>query len=212
VTAPTTEPANPYDVCTWRPVSACRDCPITTALSCRFNWGDLLYFLVACLPAAVSAVVGMLRGGYGRYLLGWLGFALFFFVVWEARVLCRHCPYYAGKGLILHCLANHGVLKIWRFHPGPMSVSEKVQFLVGAAILVLFPFPFLALSRQFGMLLITAVGVLSFAWSLVKNVCPRCVNFSCPLNRVPKAVVDEYLRRNPVMRGAWEQSGWQIGE
>jgi hypothetical protein len=93
-----------------------------------------------------------------------------------------------------------------------MSVSEKVQFLVGAAILVLFPFPFLALSRQFGMLLITAVGVLSFAWSLVKNVCPRCVNFSCPLNRVPKAVVDEYLRRNPVMRGAWEQSGWQIGE
>jgi hypothetical protein len=38
------------------------------------------------------------------------------------------------------------------------------------------------------------------------------VNFSCPLNHVSKEVVDAYLERNPVMRRAWEESGYQVGE
>jgi hypothetical protein len=38
------------------------------------------------------------------------------------------------------------------------------------------------------------------------------VNFSCPLNVVPKEVVDEYLRRNPVMRRAWLAHGWHLEE
>ena len=44
------------------------------------------------------------------------------------------------------------------------------------------------------------------------HYCSRCVNFSCPLNQIPKSVVDEYLRRNPVMREAWERSGYSLGE
>ena len=39
---------------------------------------------------------------------------------------------------------------------------------------------------------------------------PKCVNFSCPLNTVPKPVVDAYLKKNDVMREAWERSGWQV--
>jgi hypothetical protein len=38
------------------------------------------------------------------------------------------------------------------------------------------------------------------------------VNFSCPLNDVPKEVVDAYLERNPVMQRAWEESGYRLGE
>jgi hypothetical protein len=42
--------------------------------------------------------------------------------------------------------------------------------------------------------------------------CSKCVNFSCPLNHVPKSMVDEYLERNPVMKEAWEKSGYKLGE
>lgn len=44
-----------------------------------------------------------------------------------------------------------------------------------------------------------------------KYTCSKCINFSCLLNRVPKEVVDEYLKRNPIMRKAWKENGWQIG-
>ena len=37
--------------------------------------------------------------------------------------------------------------------------------------------------------------------------CIRCINFSCPVIAVPKPLVDAYLRRNPLMREAWEASG-----
>jgi hypothetical protein len=29
---------------------------------------------------------------------------------------------------------------------------------------------------------------------------------------VPKEIVDAYLERNPVMRQAWQESGWVMGE
>jgi hypothetical protein len=32
------------------------------------------------------------------------------------------------------------------------------------------------------------------------------------VNTVPEAVVDAYLKRNDVMRKAWEEAGWIIGE
>jgi hypothetical protein len=32
------------------------------------------------------------------------------------------------------------------------------------------------------------------------------------MNVVPKEIVDEYLRRNPVMRQAWVAHGWQMEE
>jgi hypothetical protein len=38
----------------------------------------------------------------------------------------------------------------------------------------------------------------------------RCINFSCPINAVPKPLVDSYLKNNPVMRLAWEKSGYRL--
>ena len=39
----------------------------------------------------------------------------------------------------------------------------------------------------------------------------RSINFSCPMNVVPKEDVDAYLERNPVMQAAWEASGYKLG-
>jgi len=51
---------NPCGICTWQDVSQCADCPIGGTLNCRFNWGDLLYFLAGFLPPAIAVVAGMI--------------------------------------------------------------------------------------------------------------------------------------------------------
>ena len=203
--------SNPHDICTWRPVSACSDCSLSGDLKCRFRIGDLLHFLVTFLGFAIPAFAGMIVGGYGWFILGEVGFMVVFFSLWEIRILCAHCPYYAERGQTLHCIANYGSPKIWRYHPEPMSTAEKVQLLVGFTILAGYPFPFLILGHQWLLAAIALWGCLVFFWTLQKDTCSRCVNFSCPLNRVPKTTVDAYLRRNPVMRRAWEEAGWILG-
>jgi hypothetical protein len=203
---------NPYDICTWRPASECVGCPLGERLKCRFNVADWLHFLGMFGAFLFPALIGMIRGGYGWYLLGWFGFWILFFEFWEIRILCSHCPYYAEKGHTLHCIANYGSLKIWKYRPGPMSKSGKIQLWAGFAILVGYPFPFLLLGGQFAFAFLALWGAVLFFWTLNKYVCSQCVNFSCPLNRVPKKVVDEYLKRNPTMRQAWEESGWRMGE
>ncbi|MGA9351243.1 MAG: hypothetical protein WBW48_20900 [Anaerolineae bacterium] len=102
------------------------------------------------------------------------------------------------------------MIKIWRYHPETMSTSEKVQFLVGAGLIAFYPFPFLIIGKEYILAVLALAGVVSFIFSLRKHVCTRCVNFSCPANGVPKEVVDAYLRRNPVMRRAWEESGYRL--
>jgi hypothetical protein len=203
--------SNPYDLCTWQSISECKNCSIAGRLKCRFNPGDLLHFLGLFLSFLFPALIGMMLSGYWLYILGWMGLAIIFFGFWEIRILCSHCPYYAEKGITLHCIANYGCPKFWKYHPEPISNSEKIQLVIGFIIIGGYPFPFLILSEQFILLLLTAWGLIMFFWTLQKYTCSKCVNFSCLLNRVPKEVVDEYLKRNPVMRKAWEEKGWQTG-
>lgn len=56
------------------------------------------------------------------------------------------------------------------------------------------------------------LSMISFNYVLNVYVCSKCVNFSCPWNGVEKKVVDEYLRKNPVMQEAWEKSGYKLDE
>jgi len=65
------ESSNPYDICTWRPASECADCPIVGQLKCRFDWGDLLHFIGLFIGFALPSIIGMMRGSYSWYLLGW---------------------------------------------------------------------------------------------------------------------------------------------
>ncbi|MBL7162998.1 MAG: hypothetical protein ISS57_10360 [Anaerolineales bacterium] len=203
---------NPHDICSWRPVSECQDCAIAGCLKCRYNPGDLLHFIGLFLSAFIPALIGMILSGYGWYLLGWFGLAVIFFGFWEIRILCSHCPYYAKKGTTLHCIANYGCPKFWEYHPEPISTPEKIQLFIGFTIMCGYPFPFLILGKQFILLFLAVWGLLMFWWTLQKYTCSQCVNFSCPLNRVAKEIVDQYLMRNPVMRKAWEESGWEVSE
>ncbi len=202
----------PSLTCTWKPLSECKDCPTKNGLMCRFDKKDMLNFFMLILPFGVTAIAGTIRAGYGWWLLLWLAYSLFFFFVWESRVLCSHCPYWAEDGHILRCHANYGVVKIWKYQPGPMSRFEQVQFVVGALVLMGFPFPFLLLGREYLLALIGMCAAISGAFLLRKNVCSRCINFSCPANAVGKQLMDAYLERNPDMRVAWEASGYRLDE
>jgi hypothetical protein len=194
--------------CTWQPLTTCQTCQVEGKLMCRFDSKDLVNFFMIVLPFAVTAIAGTIQAGYGWYLFLWLAYSLFFFFVWEARVLCRHCPYWAEEGTTLHCHANYGVFKIWKYQPGPMSKWEKTQFIIGALMWICFPFPFLLLGQEYLLALIALSAAVSGTFILRVNVCTRCINFSCPMNAVPKQFVDAYLRRNPQIRAAWEASGY----
>lgn len=79
-------------------------------------------------------------------------------------------------------------------------------------ILLGFPYPFLLIAEQYLLAAIALSGMVCWVFTVKKFLCPRCPNFSCPLNRVPKYVVDAYLKRNPVMREAWEAHGYHLEE
>jgi hypothetical protein len=175
------------------------------------GFGDLAQFVLLFLNLGIPGIAGFFLGGYGIYAVPYAAFWVFFFGFFEIRVLCSHCPFYAEKGLVLHCLANYGLLKLWRHRPGPLKTWEKAGFLLGVAFLFGYPLVFLVLGQQHLLLAIYLAALVNWSVVMQRNVCRRCVNFSCPLNRVPKRVVDEYLRRNEVMRNAWEADGYELG-
>lgn len=105
------------------------------------------------LPTGIVVI----RDGYGWHLLGWLAFALFFLEVWGIHILRSPChPYYVEKSLMLYWIANYSSLKLWRYHPEPMSSGEKIQPWLGFAILVAYPFPCI---WGWGTVLLNFVGV-----------------------------------------------------
>ncbi len=205
------EAKNPYNICTWQAESKCAGCETGAAINCRHSWADLARFFAYFAPFGALAIIGVIRAGYGVWLWGWLGYAMFFFFVWESRVLCSHCPYYSEDSLVLHCLANEGVIKLWKFHPEPMSRSEQWQFGIGAGLLMLLPLPLMIIGGEWLFVALTAAAAVIFSGLLYQTNCSRCVNFSCPANHVPKEIVDAYLMRNPIMRDAWEKMGYKIG-
>ncbi|MBU7021970.1 MAG: hypothetical protein HXS41_13000 [Theionarchaea archaeon] len=193
-------------VCTWEAGSSCRKCLLAPYLKCRFNPGDLFHFAGLFLTFAFPALIGMIQSGYVMYILIWIAFMLFFFNVWESRILCRHCPFYAEEGRILHCIANYGVIKLWKYTPAPISWREKVQLVAGFILIGGYPFPFLILGNQMTLAFLALWGLIIFFWTLQKYVCSSCVNFSCLFNRVDKGVVAQYLDKNPSIRDAWNST------
>jgi hypothetical protein len=203
---------NPDLPCTWQEPTGCQSCQANGRLMCRLDLNDMVGFFMMVLPFGVTAIGGTIRAGFGWYLLLWLVYSGLFFFVWEARVLCRHCPYWAEEGRTLRCHANYGVIKIWKYEPGPMSRWEKIQFSIGGILWMGFPFPFLLLGHEYLMALIGLSAAISGGFALRKYTCSRCIHFSCPMNTVPKELVDIYLRRNPLIRAAWEARGYRPGK
>ncbi|MFX0182900.1 MAG: hypothetical protein ACFE95_07445 [Candidatus Hodarchaeota archaeon] len=216
-------------VCTWDDNADCNNCTNRTDLDCKWDIKHLIRFYTIDLPFFIPVALGLILTVL--WTGNWLGiiiyamFWVFFFGFFEIRVLCRHCPYYSEEGKILHCLANHGLLKIWKYEPGPMNRQEKLGLLIGFILFLGIPisiitFTTLTLTEEgtepFFVLIMGTLSILSIGGALVSarnlttKVCTRCVNFSCPLNCVPKQVVDSYLMRNPVMKHAWEKAGYHF--
>ncbi len=133
-----------------------------------------------------------------------------FFGFWEIYILCSHCPFYALNDGLIVCIANFGCPQFWRYQPGPISKSKKIQLVIGFIIMSGYPFIFMILGHQYLLFFISLFGLLFFFGGLFKFKCTKCVNFSCVFNRVPKNIVDSYLKKNPIMAKAWEDAGWQI--
>jgi len=197
---------NPHDVCIWKDTKECADCSIKGNLICHFRRKYLFCFLGFFLVFVITAFIGVIQAGFGWFLIGWLGFWLFFFEFWEIRILCSHCPYYAEEGKSLHCIANYSSLKLWKYHPEPMNLSEKIQLMIGFIILIGYPLIFLILGDQFIFLIVSIIEIIFFFSFLIIKRCGNCVNFSCPFNRVKQEVVDAFLEKNPIMKKAWQKA------
>ena len=227
------EHPNPHHICTWDDASRCSDCGLRATLGCRLDPREFRFFILNQIPSLVIATFGLALVGlvtgvwwplvvFGAACIALWGLGI------ETRVLCSHCPYWAEGGKTLHCWALTGSPKIWRYRPGPMKGWEKAAIIAFFSFLMAFPvlaqacgiaylaanylsFGLYALLGMSGVTIATVLAGLQFFLILKHCFCSRCVNFSCPLNDVPKKLVDEYLRKNPVMKEAWEKNGYRLG-
>jgi hypothetical protein len=199
------------NLCIWKDESNCVDCELNGLLHCHPNFKHSLYFGLAFLSALLPATFGIILGGFeiiNTLLIFsfWIGFALFFFCVWESKVLCSHCPHYSNPNqMTLHCGINSGMYKITTFNPKPMNRSEKTQFIIGALILMAYPLPFLLISFQILFFILTCLGIIIWVATIQLKHCKECINFSCPLNRVSEDLKHRFLKKNPELEESWKE-------
>lgn len=187
---------------------------------CKFDIRDTIYFVIPVMIVWIVWVLGLLNGLVAGVLnllqfifiiSSYIGFLIFFFQVWENKILCSHCPFYAFENdKKVKCYANYGIYKAWKYDPAPMSRSEKIQFIIGIGIFAFFPLIFLFLIGFYIYFGISLIFSMIWLVSMHFLSCSKCPNFSCPLNSVPKKKVDDYLKLNPKMRKAWEDQGYLI--
>jgi len=184
---------------------SCVGCSLEGRLLCQHTGRDLLDFALLAIAYLIPFFAGMMLGGYSAALVVWLLLAAIFFLYVVALVLCRHCPHYAEEGITLRCHANYGLPKIPPFDPRPLNRVEKAVFLAFASVLGLYYLPFFLLSAQWLLLLITSWAMLTWVWTLMRTQCTRCYHLSCPLNRVPDEVRQQFFDHYPAFREAWVQ-------
>ncbi len=201
------------EICIWKNKSECKECDLHEKLFCQPKSKYIIYFGLPAVFAMIPAGIGLLTSEFEllvRILIfgGWIGYLMFFFFVWESRMVCNHCPYFANdEQRTLHCPIDKGKLKTSKYNPGPASLSEKIQFLIGFAILLGYPIVFLALANQILLLLFTLGASVVWIIIIQLKVCTDCVNFACVLNRVPKSVRLQFFEKNPIIKKAWVEKG-----
>lgn len=208
--------------CTWRPVDECAGCGLDGRLLCRWDRGVLVSLQAPAFSfmalSALTLVFRGLSGGGWWPLIAYAAFCLLFFGFFEIRILCSHCPYYAERSRVLHCLLNHGAIKFFRYRPSPMRTWEKAALLACFAVFAFYPLVFaglLIVRAAVGAAVLGLWGAITAATSVTLSLvcfyitlrvhaCRCCVNLSCPLNRVPPEVRAAFLERNPELRAVWE--------
>lgn len=215
--------------CTCDDESVCIDCNLKESLNCRYDKELVACFRNRHLPYRVVAflVVGVASFFTGLWWMFWI-FALVTvlnFTVIETLYLCRHCPFYFEEGKTVHCITLKGIPRVWRYDPSPISRNERIGMLAVGGFIDLFPViaggyaswvmfstaaDSLLLLTMIGLTVIALIAAGYLGKFLADNYCARCVNLSCAMNKVPKAVAEEYLDRNPHMREIWNASGYEL--
>ena len=218
---------NPYNICTLNPDSNCNECKNQDKLDCKLDKNQQKVSMLAVFSSLIFGVFGLVITGLiiGSWwiLIFYIVFIFLFFSVIEIRLTCSHCPYYAQKSNHLDCPGNNIFPKIWKFHPEPMKHYEKIGSTIGFVLIGLVPIlsqlysiwfflsnnpnsSLILVFGLFGVLLATILSFIMFYSLFLLTFCPRCINFSCPFNKVPQELVDEYLNRNPILKDAWKKS------
>ncbi len=216
-----TEGKNPHHICGWEGGSSCDDCELRQNLICREAQAERRFFVISQLPFLTLSFLGMGMVGLATGIW-WPIFAyslagIAFLGPVEMAVLCRHCPHYAREGPRLRCIAPNPFPKLFLPNLSPLSWLERSVVILFSLFILSFPelvqaygiWSFFAGEGGFALLgmvgvdIATAMAALSFGRVLARHFCSRCVNFSCPFNRVPEETVRGYLERNPAMLAAW---------
>ncbi len=180
----------------------CENCDVKKLLSCHFNMKLLIRFLIISIPVFILAGISICLFDY-ILIIPWIAFILLYFGLIEIRVLCSHCPHYAEPGSkTLKCWANYGSPKIWRFRPGPMSLTEKIIFFSGIVIIALYPVVIMAISKQFIILSIFVLFLIIDSYLMYNYMCKKCMNFSCPFNHVSQEIRNKFLKHNSIISKA----------
>ena len=228
------EDLNPHHICTWDNESDCKNCKIEGELHCKWDGSVLGAFMAISIPASLitifmMVVIGLMTGGWWP-LVAYIAYIIVVFIIVENKALCSHCPYYSQETAFLKCLGNNGFPRIWKYNPKPINALERFWFWgpTVAGTFLVWPLAVMAYgiwlmsanSAQYGQIALVSfilLGVsnllasVAFYVALRAFFCSQCVNFSCQFNTVAKELVDAYLEKNPVMREAWEKTGYKLG-
>jgi formate hydrogenlyase subunit 3/multisubunit Na+/H+ antiporter MnhD subunit len=218
---------NPYNICTFNSNTDCNKCKNQYKLDCKLDKNQQKISMLVVFSAILLGTFGLLLTSViiNNWLLflSYIVFVVLFIFVIENRITCSHCPYYAGNNKRLDCPGNNIFPKIWKYHPEPMNSYEKFGSAFGFVLIggiplfsLLYGFWFFLTNNPnaswiviiaiFGILL-AIILVFSIFYSLfLFSFCKKCINFSCMFNKVPKENRDEYLKRNPIIKKAWEKS------
>ena len=163
--------------------------PLKTEHSTRdrlyWNFLNVIPFLIGSIAIAMDSL---------KWVAVYIGIALIFFLVIELRFACTHCSYYIRSKGRVKCMMLSGVPKIFKARPGPHSPFEKAVTLLGFFLIFLFPVYWLIKDPLL-------LGAYVVAWTLFfltvrRYECVRCINFECPMNRVPTGVKNEFEKRD----------------
>lgn len=218
---------NPYNICTFDPNSNCKDCNTNGKLDCKLDKKQQKTSMQTVFSFVTIAVLGLIIfgmiTGLWWFLIVYIIFIVLFFFVIENKINCSHCPYYAENKKFLNCTGNNFFPKLWKYNPKPINPLEQIGTILGFAFLGIFPL----LSELYGiwlifstdtnlnfieilgpiiLLIVTLISYLIFIYIFLFKFCPKCINFSCKFNKVPQELVDEYLKRNPIIRDAWNKN------
>lgn len=190
--------------CLWRDEEECNTCELSGKLHCHLDKSHALIFGTPFIAYMIPTIIGLIFLPLPANIVGisvWIGYLVFFFLWWEPRILCSHCPFYAEPNTqTLHCSINYGFRKTTTYNPEPATNWEQAQFIIGVILIFGIPSIFLIFDNQWIILLIGLGAIVWWVIVLQKYICTDCINFSCVLNKVPEDLKKKFIGKNPCMR------------